>query len=485
MKIMIAYPPLESKKGIPLLSQNRQFQWFHNPCYIYPMVPAMAATILNKAGFDVVWADGIAEKWNYQCFLDQIVKEKPDLIAIETKTPVVKRHWKIINELKELADNNWSPKIVLMGDHVTALPQESFQNSAVDYVLTGGDFDLLLLNLCQHLIKKEKLEPGIWYKKNQKIENTGVFQLKHDLDQLPPIDRDLTKWKLYAYDNGNYKKTPGTYTMVGRDCWWGKCTFCSWTTIFPHFRSRSAENLLDEMGVLVNKYKVKEIMDDTGTFPAGGWLTKFCQGMIDRGYNKKINFDCNMRAGVLTQEQYNLMGKAGFRFILYGLESGNQTTLDRIKKGTKVDDISKDCRMAKAAGLMPHLTVMVGYPWETEKDAQKTLKLARSIFDKGWADSLQATVVIPYPGTPLFEECQKNNWLESTNWDDFDMSRPIMKTAIDQKKLMALSRSLYSLAFNPKFLIRQLLSIRSLDDIKYLIGTGIRVFGHLLDFARQ
>ena len=47
LKISISYPPLESDKGIPLLSQNRQFQWFSEPTYIYPMVPAYAATLLG------------------------------------------------------------------------------------------------------------------------------------------------------------------------------------------------------------------------------------------------------------------------------------------------------------------------------------------------------------------------------------------------------------------------------------------------------
>ena len=55
MKIAITYPPLESDKGIPLLGQNRQFQWFNNPTYIYPMVPAYAATLWQSKGFDVTW----------------------------------------------------------------------------------------------------------------------------------------------------------------------------------------------------------------------------------------------------------------------------------------------------------------------------------------------------------------------------------------------------------------------------------------------
>ena len=59
MRISISYPPINMGKGVPLLSQNRQFQYFHEPTYIYPMVPAYAATLLKNAGYDVVWDDGM------------------------------------------------------------------------------------------------------------------------------------------------------------------------------------------------------------------------------------------------------------------------------------------------------------------------------------------------------------------------------------------------------------------------------------------
>ena len=76
----------------------------------------------------------------------------------------------------------------------------------MDFVLTGGDYDFLLLNLINWLEGKEKLEPGIWFRENGEIKNTGRFQLNHDLNSLPFIDRDLTKWRLYAYKNGNFKR---------------------------------------------------------------------------------------------------------------------------------------------------------------------------------------------------------------------------------------------------------------------------------------
>jgi len=489
MKISISYPPLESKKGIPLLAQNRQFQWFRSPTYIYPMVPAYAATLLKENRYEVFWDDGIAEELNYGEWKERIIKEKPDIIVIETKTPVIKRHWQIIDELKieSLKIRNWKLKIVLVGDHVTALPEESLYYSKVDYVLTGGDYDFLLLNLVNHLTKKEEFEPGIYYRENGEIKNTGHFILNHDLNTLPFIDRDLTKWRLYAYKNGNYKYTPGTYTMAARDCWYGKCTFCSWTTIYPgkDYRQRSPQNLLNEIGILVEKYKVKEIMDDSGTFPVGDWLQEFCQGMIERGYNKKVALSCNMRInGIKDLEIWKLMKRAGFRLILFGLESANQVTLDRINKNLKVEEIEPCLKMCKEAGFEPHITAMMGYPWETKKEAQKTVDLARDLFKKGYVDTLQATIVIPYPGTPLYKYCKENNLLNFDDYDRFDQREQVMKSELTTEDVKELTRDLYKSFISPQFIWQKIRAIRGLDDIKFLFRAGSKVLGHLMDFKK-
>lgn len=576
MKIMIAYPPLESSKGTPLLGQNRQFQWFNSPTFIYPMVPAQAATLLKENGYEVVWSDGIAEEWTYEQFLKHVEQEKPDLIAIETKTPVVKQHWCIINDLKNLSTINFveqraesveqreereqraesleprerntkgffsklvaqsSPLIALFGDHVTALPEESMRNSKVDFVLTGGDYDFLLLNLCNYLsatsqeqrAKRRKdglewgavgrengaergkdsleqgaggrekktelsapsstlsadLEPGIWYRQNGEIENTGPFELNHDLNSLPFIDRDLTKWQLYAYKNGNYKRLPGTYTMAARDCWWGKCTFCSWTTIYPRYRKMGPERVLDEIGDLIQRYDVREIMDDSGTFPVGKWLRDFCEGMIKREYNKKVVLDCNMRFGALSLDEYKLMKRAGFRLLLFGLESGNQQTLDRVNKGLTLEEIEESSKLASKAGFDPHITVMFGYPWETEEEVKKTVDFARYLMRRGYASTLQATIVIPYPGTPLFEECKKNGLLKTLDWTRYDMREPVMKTPVGDEKLKEAVQSLYKVAFHPEFVARKILNVRSLEDVKFLGRAALKVGGHLLDFKNN
>ena len=486
MKIAISYPPLQSAKGTPLLGQNRQFQWFNSPTYIYPMVPAYAATYLKTKGHEVIWNDAIAREWTYGQFIDFFKKEDFDLIMLETKAPVLKRHWKIVDELKEINPRTF---VVMVGDHVTAFPDETMNNCAVDFILTGGNYDFLLANLCENIspneCKIQNLEPGIYYRENGNVKNTGQFQLNQDLNELPMIDRDLTDWKLYSEKNGNYKRLPGTYTYASRDCWYHRCTFCSWTTLYPSYRTRTPEQLLDEVGILIEKYGIKEIMDDSGAFPVGEWLRTFCKGMIERGYNKKVIMDCNMRFCALSFEDYKLMRKAGFRFVLFGLESANQSTLDRIKKGEKIEAMIESCRLAKKAGLSPHVTIMFGYPWEDEEEIQNTVKLGRKLLQKGYAHTLQATVVVPYPGTPLYKECKENGWLQTEDYEEFDMRRPVMKTPVGDEKLKEAVQSVYKVAFNPEFLLRRLFSIRSVDDIKFFVRAAGKVIGHLTDFKSK
>jgi radical SAM superfamily enzyme YgiQ (UPF0313 family) len=503
MKIAICNPPLKGP-GTPLLTQNRQFQWFRSPIAsysIYPVIQAYAATMLKKAGFEVFWLDGVAEKWSYQKWLKEVKRITPDLIVIESKTPVIKQHWKIINDLKKLKITNYPPKadqpladklkIVLVGDHVSALPEESLQNCAVDYILVGGDFDFRLLNLADYLKgRRTKLGSGIYLKdKKGKIVGTGADRRGYDLNKLPIIDRQLTKWRLYARGNSNFKYAPNAYTMIGRDCWWrrpskdGKagCTFCSWTSIFPTWRTGTPGKLFDEIDNLI-KLGVKEVFDDTGTFPIGKWLEDFCKGMIERGLNKRIVFGCNMRAGALERKEFILMKNAGFRFILYGLESANQKTLDRINKGTTPEQLEQSLKFAKEAGLEPHVTIMFGYPWETKGDALKTYKFAKKLVDKGYINSLQATLLMPYPGTSLYGEAKEKGWLLTQDYDKYDMSQPVLKTPMTDEELKRIVRDCYHLVWSPKFILHTAASIKNPADLKHIGYQGIKYISKLLDF---
>ena len=460
MRIAIAYPPLKSEKGVALLTQNRQFQWFSRPTYIFPVVPATAATMLKKAGHEVLFLDGIASELSPEAFDSKLAAFKPDLVVLETKTPVVKRHWRWIEEHASLG-----AKFILVGDHVTALPEESIEKPGVWAIIPGGDWDYGLLDFIAAGCPK----------------GVQPFALKDSIADAPWIDRDLVHWELYAEKNGNFRRKPGTYIMSGRDCWHGKCTFCSWTTLYPRYRVRKVKDVVDEIEFLVSKYGVKEIMDDSGSFPVGQWLTDFCNEMISRGLNKKVRIDCNMRFGRLTLDDYRLMRKAGFQFVLFGVESANQETLDRFCKALKVEDVEKGAKWATEAGLDVHVTFMFGHAWEGPKEIEKSVALARRLLAKGWAKTLQCTLTIPYPGTPLFKELKANDGLATLDWEEYDMRRAITKTPlVSEDEIKCAIRKVYRGFLQPAALWH--LFRRNLFNFAFYYR-GLRyLIGHLLDF---
>ena len=474
MRVCITYPPLTSKKGKALLSQNRQFQWSRSTTIAFPVIPASAATLLAQHGHQVLWLDSQAENLTQNQWLNRLKKFSPNLVFIETKTPVIKQHWQAIKLIKKHLPKT---KVALGGDHVTALPKESKKNSPVNHIIKGGHYDLELLKLTKDLTSGECIRTLAEERSN-----------KVNLDKIPLINRKLTKWHLYSKDNGNFKYTPATYTMFGRDCWWRKdkgCTFCSWTTIFPQFSVRSVENCLKEVGQLID-LGVKEIFDDTGTFPAGQWLTSFCKGMIKKGFNKKITIGCNLRFGHLTKKDYQLMQRAGFRFLLFGLESANQKTIDKLNKSVAVNKIQKELEIIKQiGGLEPHITCMIGYPWETKQDAQNTINLVKNFFKKDLISSLQATIIIPYPGTQLFQQAKKNHWLKTLNWNHYDMSQPVLKTPFSSQEIHQLTRSLYTTAITPKFILKTLKNVlQNPSQLPYYFKSTTQYLARLLDFKQ-
>jgi radical SAM superfamily enzyme YgiQ (UPF0313 family) len=479
MRIAIAYPPLKSDKGVALLSQNRQFQWFSRPTYIFPVVPATAATMLAKAGHEVLFLDGIAREMSSEEFEEQLWQFNPDLVVIETKTPVIKRHWKWISEAKK----SHNAKIAIVGDHVTAMPAETMSSSPVDYILTGGDWDFLLKNIVEVNFDPSNFESGIWYREGEEVKSTGPFKLDHDLNSAPWIDRDLVHWELYAKKNGNFRRTPGTYIMSGRDCWHAKCTFCSWTTLYPTYRTRDPIDVVNEIEMLVEKFGIKELMDDSGSLPVGKWLETFCEEIIRRGLNRRLRIDCNMRFGRLTLDDYKLMRKAGFRLVLFGVESANQTTLDRFVKALKVEDVEKGAKWASEAGLDVHLTFMFGHAWEGPEEIANTVKLARSLLAKGYASTLQCTLTIPYPGTPLFKELEASGGLNTLDWDEYDMRRAITKTPLaSEDEIKCAIQEVYRGFLQPRALWHRLTSTRTLFDFGFYYRGLRSLIGHLSDF---
>ncbi len=493
MKIAIVYPPLTKNGQYPHLTQNRHFRYSSAEAVrIYPLIPASAATLLDRAGYHVLFLDGINRRLTLPEYEAQLAAFNPDVMRIETKAPIVRRHWEYIERIKQTSD----ARVVLVGDHVTYFPEESLRASRADAVIAGGDYDIALLKLVKHwqAPANAPLPRGVYARGAApgEILNRGAFELADDLDALPFIDRDLTGWKNYGEA---YLQQPCTYLLSGRGCGMpnghvSTCTFCIWQhSLWKRTaRLRSPANVVAEIEEVYRRYGVREVFDDN---EAGGiWNAEWVEGFRDEMNRArlvgKVVVSANARANSLTPQVCANLRAAGVRLLKVGLESGNDATLRRLSKGQTVAEVVAGIKCAKDAGLRLHITNMVGYPWETEQDAARTYAVARELllYKARAGDSLQASVVIPYPGTPLFNDSVKNKWLAHApdDYPQFDMSHPVMKTPIDTG---AWANRLWRLHTEPSFILRSALTIRSWFDVKLLFGGVISLIGHLRDYQPQ
>ncbi len=483
MKISISYPPIVNEKGQrAMVSQNRNVQYFIKPTFLLPVIHAQAATLLKENGYDVVWDDGNAELKNLETWFTDLIKLNPDIIILESTTPVMNIMWEIIDRIKKDIPNSIT---VLTGYHSMRLPQESLTKSNVDIVLKTNHIDFGLLRL----LKEISLSKEIWNKKlntdgivyrniDGNIIDNGNFRQIENINKSKIIDRDLVKWHLYAEENGNFLRTPGTYaSSVIRDCMFGKCTFCRYNGPDLTFSKMSVKKSVDEYENLILNYNVKEIFDDSGVWYRGNDAIEFAKEIISRGLHKKgCYFGINTRFEYLDENTIKWLAKANFRFVLIGLESGDNETLTKLKKGYTAESVSSSLKLMSKYGLHPHLTIMVGYYWETKKQLDKTVKLVRELMFKGYARTLQVTLCTPLDFTPYHIECINNNKLLVSNYDEHDMSKLIVKTAEPHEIYYQAVRDMYNIAFHPKFLLRQIIFLFRFKkkDWEFLFLYGIR-----------
>lgn len=225
------------------------------------------------------------------------------------------------------------------------------------------------------------------------------LQIDVEFDQLPIPDRIFTNAMNRKYlSYGNYKFSPGTHYLSSNLCWWAGekgCVFCvdSKRIIEGEKRGvRPVDHVLIEIDDCIH-LGFREMFDDAGTIPLGKWIHEFCNKMIASGRNKHIVIGCNLKP--LKLNYYPLMKKAGFRFILVGIESANQKTVDLIQKGQRSEDIVPIFKSMSEAGLEPHATCMFGYEHETHDDAMRTVDLIHYLLKKGYAKTAQASVYSP------------------------------------------------------------------------------------------
>ncbi|PKK90505.1 MAG: hypothetical protein CVV64_09070 [Candidatus Wallbacteria bacterium HGW-Wallbacteria-1] len=514
-RVAFGSPPLAGDGLRPLLLQNRQFKYTHSDrIRIYPLIPSSFVTLCHDMGMKVLFLDALAANLNAGPFLKALMDFRPHLIMMETKAPVIGRHGAFIDYIRPLFPG---AAMAIAGDHVTCDPAGSLKATGADFAVVGGDWDYYGALLAYELSSIAgsagfahwqgsgsagmnsssrfdgiTLPPGC-YMNGSSVSEHQAIPFVENLSSLPWIKRELTGWKSYGEA---YLLKPAAYILSGRGCGGrgagdpGKCIFCVWqhTLWGCTARLRDPQDVADEIAWLHSHYGVAEVFDDNEAGPCwdGEWLEKFASRLSARGVMGKVRYSCNARADSLVPDRLEIMRSAGFRLLKVGLESGSDRVLSRLGKAERVQEIIRGVKAAKDFGLNVLITTMVGYPWEREADAEKTLQVARGLLNyrTGFGDSLQASVIVPYPGTPLWRKSIDNGWLlhDPADYEKLTMDQPALKSDLNTTEWV---RRLWSLHLEPGFMLKSLVSMRSIHQFGIAFRGLLSLLGHLRDYGGQ
>ena len=313
------------------------------------------------------------------------------IIGITATTPQFPLAIDILRELKQQNSKCW---VVIGGPHASAVP-DSCVEAGFDQVVVG-EGEKAILQIAQG--DRRKI-----------IQGTMI----EDLDTIPFPDRDSMDIKGYKYFIDGEE---ASHMMTTRGCPY-RCSFCSKFSWDRKVRYRSAENVIQEIDYVQEKYNYRAIMffDDIFTLNR----TRLYQTMHYLR-QRDIVWRCFSRSNLLTEELLEGMAKSGCREIGLGVESGSQKVLDTIHKGTTVEQNTQVLLWAKKYGIGIKAFLIIGLPsesYETVKATEQWVANAKDILDDNFGCDF--TVLAPYPGADVFEKKEKYDiQFDKYNWGD-------------------------------------------------------------------
>jgi magnesium-protoporphyrin IX monomethyl ester (oxidative) cyclase len=378
------------------------------------------AAVLEKFGYKVEVIDSPTLQLDFNSWLSKVKSIKPDVIGISMQTPMAPKGYMAAKLIKQEM-----PDIPLIagGSHPSVMVEEAL-NNGFDIVVRG-EGEYTALELINHLenkgLEKTGLSDiaGIAFKFNDKIVKTNDRPLIQNLDELPWPARHLVDMNKYTLFGKNINIA---HIMASRGCPYG-CIYCITSYYWGRrFRYRSAENVIEEIKYLYDKYHAKTIVFTDDEFTAN-W--KFVKDFIDllKKNNLDISFSCGTRVDLINKDLMKLLYDNGCNALYFGVESASQDTLNKIGKRITIEQAKKVFSYAKELKGFTTGSFILGFPWETVDDMKKTIEFAVKLNP----DYAQFTALTPYPGTPLYDYALKNNLIVDKNWEHYTTVRPVMR----------------------------------------------------------
>src|SRR6266542_714394 len=442
----------------------------------FPPIGIMSlSAVLKRAGYECVMFDQANPETPNEMIIDQVRHQRPALIGLSflstTSYPYAKMLARQIRAVDATVKLAFGGVFATLNAHLVKL-----QCPEVDFVCSG-DGEQLILDLVDRMDDPTGIAGLTWMKDDKLVHNPNRV-LERDLDQWPFPDREglaLDFLESMPLDVPAVLSMERFTTMqTSRGCPW-PCTFCD-IHIFNEgkWRSRSPQHVVDEFKHLQELgYGAVYFVDDHFLLQPKR-IEAICKGINDAGVT--IQWGCEGRVDSTAQHLFPAMAKAHCRTLMFGIESGSQKVLDRLKKEQTLEQVEGAVTNAKQAGIeIVHCFFVVGSPDETVADMRATFDFASKLR----LDTFGFNRLCVYHGTPLWQEYVDRGLVDEANdWYKYFKCSEIDPTclpgqAINAERTAGLRRLFrYKLTHYPiqTFrLLRRFMRYMRFRDVVYLI----------------
>ncbi|MFZ1990660.1 MAG: radical SAM protein [Alphaproteobacteria bacterium] len=395
-----------------------------------PMNLVALATFLRRHGVDAQTLDLCIESEPQPTFESALHRLSPRIIALGSYSPT---HLAAIDLARTVRSALPEALIVKGGIHETLVPHETLTRHCEIDVVIEGPGEVPLLQMFESAKGRLGLGdiPGISFRNSngEILRNTRSRSLPGPtLDSLPIPDRRLLKRSSY-YDFNIFGGKRTAQVITTRGCPYS-CTFCpasaSNKDIDP-YRWRTIQSIMDEIECIKQQGFDAIFFDDSVFTLNEGRTYKICEEM----YGSQLEWACQTRVDCVSPRLLASMKNAGCSYIFFGLESGDEGQLQLMRKDLNPDQSWKALREAIDAGLTVGVSLIVGYPGESESKVVELLTRLSTFDQRFLAVSLSMFAL--YPGTTEWARAKASGIVQTDSyesahaqdsiWDRFDEGR--------------------------------------------------------------
>lgn len=382
-----------------------------------PLGITYVAAAFEQAGADVQIFDYIVSRYSPEKLVKQLDDFRPDVVGTSSVTMNFPTAARILETVKE-----YDHRIITImgGPHVSFDAMNTLKTyRGIDIIVMGeGEATIADLVACRFVPDSLSHIPGLAFRDGNEIKFTPPRELISNLATLPLPARHLLP--LSRYQALGFPIS----IITGRGCPY-QCIFCQGRRMVgSKVRKRPARMVVDEIEDILS-YGINRINVADDLFVSDRQKVKeVCQEIERRGM--KFAWSAFARVNTVDRETLEIMKNAGCDAVSFGVESGNQDMLDRIKKKITLEQVRRAVEMCHDVGLIVHCSFIVGLPGESRATLEETKRFAESLGKIDYGYHLLA----PFPGTTVREEvAQYDLEILTDDWSLYDANHAIVRTS--------------------------------------------------------